>query len=151
MKDLAKLHSDKSVVSKDADPKSDDERADMFREMWREQRDLLRIEQKDTIALSYLKNIVVDEETADKFIHGDMDADYKVGSIHSGSKEGTKDYFSFWSEVSEISEGYSEEDVRWLSKTGYYGVSEMMFTIEPPSIEVSPIMRLIRTNMHAYK
>ena len=43
LKDLAKLHSDKSVVAKDAGHKSDDERAGMFREMWREQRDSLSI------------------------------------------------------------------------------------------------------------
>ncbi|MBI5355654.1 MAG: hypothetical protein HZB68_04335 [Candidatus Aenigmarchaeota archaeon] len=152
LKDMAKLHSDDSVVTKQGATQNDNERADAFRGMWLEQRDSLIIEQKDAIAFSYLKNVVADWETAEKFVHGDMDADYRVGDVHSGSKEGTKDYFSFWSEVSNITSGYSEDDVVWLSKVGgYYGVSEMMFTIEPASIEVSPIMRQIRTNMHAYK
>lgn len=128
LKDIAKLHSDESVAPKPAVPKNDDERADMFREMWLEQRDSLSVDNKNSIAFSYLKNIVVDEDTAEKFVRGDSSADYEVGMIHSGSKMGKRDYASFWGEVSGIAPGYSEDDVRWLSKYEYSAVSAMMLS-----------------------
>lgn len=151
LKDIAKLHSDDTVSAREAAAMKDNERADMFSELWLEQRGSLSVDDKNSIAFSYLKNIVVDEETAEKFVRGDSSADYEVGMIHSGSEMGKRDYTSFWGDVSGIAPGYSDDDIQWLSKYEYSAVSAMMFVIEPAGNEVSTIMRSIRTNMHAYK
>ncbi|MBI5355655.1 MAG: hypothetical protein HZB68_04340 [Candidatus Aenigmarchaeota archaeon] len=131
------------------DEKGGDVMEKYFADLWEEQSGTFTKDVKSAIGIAYLKHIIVDEETAEKFVSGSADADYAVGMVHSGITEAKNDYHSFWEDVSKITGAYSNDDIKWLSENG--NAAEMIDKIDPEGLEDSPVISTIRTNMKTYR
>lgn len=128
-----------------------DKRAQHFSDLWFSQRKAASIEQKNKVGTAYIsKALGLGDEIAQKFAQGDHQAYHIVGTTQSALP--TIDFFAFWEEIGKIFPNtYTDEDIEFLAGGGIWTPFHLIWQLEVPLAEESPILRSLAINAHAYK
>ena len=123
-------------------------------DLWFSQRRSATVDQKNSVGIAYISNVLnLGDKIAEKFLVNDWEVQHTVGLIQAGCTNYHPDLKRFWLKVNSIFPGvYSPEDLDFLiKKCGTEAARHLLWQIEIPLAEQSPILRLLAQNAHAYK
>ena len=133
--------------------KYSDERAQRFSDLWLSQRETATVEQKNEVGLVYISKVLgFGDDVAQRFARGDSDAYHQVGMRQGGADSYTPDLVGFWEKVRELFPGtYTDEDISFLTQQCCVATWHLMWQLEIPLAEESPVLQALSTNAHSYK
>lgn len=131
----------------------EDEREQRLSDLWFSQMTTASIGQKGRVGLAFIaKFLGLGDDVAEKFAKGDDRAYHAVGLKQSAITSAT-DTSQFWEEIQRVfPEDYSDEDIEFLiRKGGVSAVLHLLWQLEIPLAEESPVLRSLARNAHAYR
>lgn len=123
-------------------------------DLWFSQCRSATIDQKNSVGIAYISSVLnLGDKIAEKFSVNDWEVKHRVGLIQAGCTNYHPDLKRFWLKVNSIFPGvYSAEDLNFLiKKCGTDAPRHLLWQIEVPLAEDSPVLRLLAQNAHAYK
>lgn len=133
----------------------EDERAQRLSDLWFSQRETATVEQKDKVGLAFISHALgLGDGIAKRFAESDTGVYHEVGMQQAHGCQGSNtNLLGFWERVREIFPGaYSDGDITYLSqKSGVEVAFHLLWQLEIPLAEESPILRSLARNTHAYK
>lgn len=132
-----------------------DEYDQRLSDLWFSQRETATVEQKDKVGLAFISHVLgLGDGIAKRFAESNASAYYEVGMRQAHGCQGPgADLPSFWKRVREIFPGvYSDEDTTYLNREGRVEMTcHLLWQLEIPLAEESPILRSLARNALAYK